>query len=144
MEKLGDIMTEQNRGIRRISEKVFGNKLKCITRDLNGWKVWEKTLKKLPNWKLQALMKSKASGWRTLPASIKNLQNIWMNAWNKGNTPKWMTADRAVLIQKDRSKGTAAGNYKPITCLQIIWKLLTSMPSEGIYRNLEDNDFIGE
>ena len=55
-----------------------------------------------------------------------------------------MTTGRTVLIQKDKTKGTAPGNYRPITCLPIVWKLMTSMVAEEIYRHLEDNDLIGE
>ena len=55
-----------------------------------------------------------------------------------------MTTGRTVLIQKDRSKGRAAGNYRPITCLPIIWKLLTAMMAGEIYRHLKDNDLIGK
>ena len=28
-----------------------------------------------------------------------------------------------ILIMKDKSKGTVVGNYRPIACLLLIWKL---------------------
>ena len=32
-----------------------------------------------------------------------------------------------LLMQKDKEKGKAASNYRPITCLPLIWKLLTGV-----------------
>ena len=34
-----------------------------------------------------------------------------------------MTYGRTVLCQKDPGKGNAAENYRPITCLPLMWKL---------------------
>ena len=44
-----------------------------------------------------------------------------------------MTKGRTVLIQKDKSKGNEASNYSPITCLPLIWKLLTEIIADEIY-----------
>ena len=33
---------------------------------------------------------------------------------------------KTTLIQKDRKKGTAPNNYRPITCLPMMWKILTT------------------
>ena len=38
----------------------------------------------------------------------------------------WMTNRKTTLIQKDTSKGTAPNNYRPITILPMIWKILTA------------------
>ena len=39
--------------------------------------------------------------------------------------PDWLTYGRTVLCQKDRTKGNAVDNYRPISCLPLMWKLLT-------------------
>ena len=49
--------------------------------------------------------------------------------------PEWMTK-WMTLIQKDPSKETATNNYKPITCLPIMWKILTAQIREKIYYSL--------
>ena len=46
---------------------------------------------------------------------------------NAGAVPKWMTEGCTALIMKDKSKGTVVGNYRPIACLPLMWKLLTSL-----------------
>ena len=36
---------------------------------------------------------------------------------------------QTVLLLKDKSKGNKVSNYRPITCLPFMWKLLTGMKS---------------
>ena len=49
-----------------------------------------------------------------------------------------------MLIQKDRSKGRVASNYRPIICLPLAWKLLTGIFYDEIYRHLEGQDLLPE
>ena len=53
-----------------------------------------------------------------------------------------MVKGRTVLIQKDPSKGTVASNYRPIACLPIMLKLLTSIFAEGIYNHLSNQNLL--
>ena len=50
--------------------------------------------------------------------------------------PHWMTKGKTTLIQKDPSKGTAPNNYRPITCLPMICKILPAQIREEIYYSL--------
>ena len=59
-----------------------------------------------------------------------------------GLVPEWMTTGRTSLIRKDQEKGNAASNYRPITCLPLMWKLLTSLISEKMYEHLVENDVL--
>ena len=61
---------------------------------------------------------------------------------NEINLPTWMTLGRTVLLQKDPAKGTVASNYRPITCLPVMWKLFTGILSEYTYRHLESEDLL--
>ena len=58
--------------------------------------------------------------------------------------PEWMTHGRTVLCQKDPTKGNAAENYRPITCLQLMWELLTGMIAEETYDYLETMKLLPE
>ena len=51
--------------------------------------------------------------------------------------PTWMTKGRTVLIIKDKEIGPVATNFRPITCLSLMWKLLTGVMSDEIYQHLE-------
>ena len=45
-----------------------------------------------------------------------------------------------VLCQKDLSKGNAVDNYRSISCLLLMWKLMTITIPEIIYNFLDVND----
>ena len=47
-----------------------------------------------------------------------------------------MTKGKTTLIQKDPLKGTAPSNYRPITCLPMMWKILTAKIREKINHSL--------
>ena len=65
------------------------------------------------------------------------MNNIISNA---ENIPKWMTLGKTVLYQKDPSKGNAVDNYRPISGLPLMWKLMTGTVAESIYNFLDVND----
>ena len=48
----------------------------------------------------------------------------------------WMMKGETTLIQKDPSKWTAPNNYRRITCLPIMRKLLTAQIIEDVYYSL--------
>ena len=51
--------------------------------------------------------------------------------------PSWLTRGRTSLLQKDKSKGNVASNYRHITCLPLLWKLLTGVIVDQIYEHLD-------
>ena len=59
-----------------------------------------------------------------------------------GLVPHWMTKGRTVLIQKDPAKGTVVGNYRPIACLPLMWKLLTGIFARKINEHLSTNGLL--
>ena len=58
--------------------------------------------------------------------------------------PSWMTYGRTVLCQKDRAMGISVENFRPITCLPLMWKLLTGIVSEDIYCFMENGNLFPE
>ena len=40
-------------------------------------------------------------------------------------------------MQKDKRKGNIASNYRPITCLPLVWKLLLGVIADQIYGHLD-------
>ena len=57
---------------------------------------------------------------------------------------EWMAHGRTVLCQKDLQKGTVVDNYRPITCLPFMWKLLTGSVADEIYQYLEQSNISSE
>ena len=49
-----------------------------------------------------------------------------------------------MLIQKDKVKGNIASNYRPITYLSLVWKVLTGILADEIYDYLETKMLLSE
>ena len=56
--------------------------------------------------------------------------------------PEWLTHGRTVLCQKDRRKGNAVENYRPISCLPLMWKLMTGTIADEMYEYLENEHLL--
>ena len=55
-----------------------------------------------------------------------------------------MTTGLTVLLLKDKNKGNEVSNYRPITCLPLLWKLLAGIVADEIYNHLKENDLLPE
>ena len=55
-----------------------------------------------------------------------------------------MTKGKTTLIKKDPIKGTIPNNYRPITCLPMMWKILTAQIRAEIYDTLTNRGFFPE
>ena len=49
-----------------------------------------------------------------------------------------------MLCQKDSVKGNPVENFRPITCLPLMWKLLTGIISEDMYCFMENENLLPE
>ena len=56
----------------------------------------------------------------------------------ENNIPLWMVTGKTLLCVKEVDKGNVVTNFRPITCLPLIWKLLTGIIGEELYSNLEN------
>ena len=63
---------------------------------------------------------------------------------DSGFVPSWLTRGRTLLLQKDKNKGNVANNYRPITCLPLMWKLLASVIADQIYAHLDQQKLLQE
>ena len=105
---------------------------------INKGKV-KKQCSKMPNWK--------ATGHDSVQGFwIKRFDNMHeriatqLNELIEGTKkiPSWMTYGRTVLRQKDPVKENSAENFRPITCLPPMQKLLTGIISEDMYYFMEN------
>ena len=58
--------------------------------------------------------------------------------------PHWLTLGRTILCLKDPKKGNAVDNFRPISCLPMMWKLLTGVIADNVYEHLENNELLPE
>ena len=56
--------------------------------------------------------------------------------------PSWLTRGKNSLLQTDKSKGNVASNNRPITCLPLMWKLLTGVIADMIYAHLDQEKLL--
>ena len=55
-----------------------------------------------------------------------------------------LTRGRTPLLEKDKSKGNVASNYRQITSLPLMWKLLTGVIADQIYVYLNQEKLLPE
>ena len=63
---------------------------------------------------------------------------------DSGFVPSWLTRERTSLFQKDKSKDNLENNFRRITCLSLMWKLLTGVIADQIYVHLDQEKLLAE
>ena len=96
-------------------------------------------LKKMKNWKAPGCDLIQTFWWKKLNAVHERLP-VQLQAVLGGCVPDWLVCGCTTLIQKAKSKGPIPSNYRPITCLPTIWKLLTSILANVVNQHLVDNN----
>ena len=83
--------------------------------------------------------------WFKKFTSIHDRLTLEMNRCQQGaHVPEWITKRKTTLIQKDPLKGTAPNNYRPITFLPKMWKILIAQIREEIYYSLTSHLLFSE
>ena len=94
-------------------------------------------LKGMPNWKAPGPDEVHGFWMKNLKSLHRRLADQLQECMRSGKIPAWMTEGRTVLIVKDESKGSLVSNFRPIACLPVMYKLLTGMMAEAVYKHLE-------
>ena len=97
----------------------------------------KKQVRKMPNWK-------SPDPDRVQRYWMKNLSNLNGNialqlgrCLYENNVPSWMVTGETLLCVKELEKRNAVENFRPITCLPLLRKLLTGILVEEMYKHLE-------
>ena len=99
--------------------------------------------KKIPNWKApgpDGVQEYWIKKLTSLHDRIAEQMNEMVNS--RVPIPAWMTTGRTVLCQKDPQKGNVVDNYRPISCLPLMWKLMTGVIADSVYKMLEKSDIL--
>ena len=99
-------------------------------------------LKKVPNWKAPGPDLVQGFWLKNFTSLHTCIANNLQSCLDTGIVSDWMTKGRTILIMKDPEKGAAAGNYRPITCLPVMWKLLTGIISDKLYEFLDTGNIL--
>jgi hypothetical protein len=108
--------------------------------DIGAEKVAQAT-RRMKNWKASGPDQLQGFWLKKLTGLHGPLARLFQQSITEG-CPSWMTQGRTVLLQKDKAKGTAVDNYRPITCLPTMWKLLSGIIGGEIQNHLTSKGLI--
>ncbi|KAL1446158.1 hypothetical protein WDU94_008911 [Cyamophila willieti] len=92
----------------------------------------------------------KAPGWDSIQnfwlKKLTSCHDVILNEFNKylqnpDETPTWLTLGNTYLIPKNE-KTEDVKCYRPITCLPVLYKLLTSIIKTKMYKHLTENNIL--
>ena len=127
-------------------EELRNNKRSVVQNDMEiTTSMVKQQIKKIPNWRapgpdgVQGFWLNKLT---SLHERIASQLNDLLH--NQTEIPAWMTTGKTVLCQKVPRKGNAVDNYRPISCLPVMWKLMTGIISDSVYKCLDENEVLPE
>ena len=82
-------------------------------------------LTKMQNWKAAGLGRIQGFWLQRFTSQHQKLIEELNENIQSLSIPSWLVKSRTVFIQKDPAKDNAVGNYQPIACLNLLWKLKT-------------------
>ena len=103
---------------------------------------FKKILGRMPNWN------SPGSDWvqgfwlKNFSSLHGRVRSQLKECLDSGFVPSWLTKGRTALLQIDKSKGNITSNYRPINCLPLMWKLLSGVITDQIYRHLDQQKLL--
>ena len=95
----------------------------------------KKTLETISNWKTPGHDGIHGFWFKNFPSIHDRLALEMNRCLQDAQVPDWMTKGKTPSIQREPSKGTAPNNYRLMTCLPMMWKILTAQLREEIYVN---------
>ena len=102
------------------------------------------SIHKLGFWKSPGIDNLQNYWWHKFSASHEQLTKIYNNILrNPEETPSWLFRGITRLAPK-KSETKNPANYRPITCLTIIYKILTSILASRMMIHLNENNIIPE
>ena len=91
----------------------------------------------MPNWKSPGPDLVQEFWLKKLSSLHERVRSQLKECLYSGFVPSCLTKGRNALLQKDKSKCNIASNYRPITCLPLMWKLLSGVIENQIYGHLD-------
>ena len=104
----------------------------------------KKILGRMPNWKSPGPDLVQGFWLENFSSFHEGVRLQLKECLESGFVPSWLTRTRTSLLQKNKSKGNVASNYRPVTCLPLMWKLLTDVIADQIYVHLDQEKLLPE
>ena len=94
---------------------------------------FKKIVDRMPNWKSPGPDLVQGFWLRDFSSLHERVRLQLKECLHSGFVPIWLTRGTTSSLQKDKSKGNVASTYRPITCLPLMWRLLTGVIARQIY-----------
>ena len=104
----------------------------------------KKILGRMPNWKSPGPDLVHEFSLNNFSSLHERVRLQLKECLENGFVPSWLTRERTSLSQKDKSKDNVASNYRPITYLPLMWKLLTGVILDQVYAHLDQEKLLPE
>ena len=104
----------------------------------------KKILRRMPNWKSPGPDLAQGLWLKNFSSLYERVRLQLKECLDSGFVPSWLTTGKTSLLQKDKSKGNVGINYRLITCLPLMWKLLTGVIADQIYAHLDQEKLLLE
>ena len=98
----------------------------------------------MPNWKSPGPDLVQGFWLKNFSSLHERIRLQLKECLDSGFVPSRLTRGRTLLFRKDKSKGNVASNYRPVTCLPLMWKLLTGVIAGQIYVHLDQEKLLPE
>ena len=99
---------------------------------------------RMPNWKSPGPDLVQGCWLKNFSSLRGRVRSQLKECLDSGFAPSWLARGRTALLQKDKSKGNIGSNYRPITCLPLMWKLLSGVITDQIYGYLDQQTLLPE
>ena len=100
----------------------------------------KKTVKKMYPWKAAGWDQIFSFYWQKLSSIHSALQNAINMSFEDGSCNSWETLGRTILLSKPGKDLSKPESYRPITCLQIIYKIRSALISTKLNDHIHDNN----
>ena len=100
--------------------------------------VWKKVLKDTKSWKAPGPDALHSYWWKVMPTLNGRLRELLNEAFQqKREIPQWMVEGQTTLIPKGVKMTKDPKQYRPIACLNLMYKLYTSSLMEMLMQHVE-------
>ena len=104
----------------------------------------KKILGRMPNWKSPGLDLVQGFWLKKFSSLHGRVRSQLKECLDNGFVHSWLTKERTGLLQKHKSQGNTTSNNRPITCLSLMWKLLSGVITDQIYEHLDQQKLLPE
>ena len=104
----------------------------------------KKILDRMPNWKSSGGDLVQGFWLKNFTSLHERVRLQLKECLDSGFVPSCLTRGRTSLLQKDKSKASVASNYRPVTCLPLMWKSLTGVIADQIYAHSDQEKLLPE